>query len=69
MNTYAMYIGTKETKVPKCYIYLVGYYEAPKSYIVRCKKTEFIYSSKENLFKDWKFFAPTKEPIEYNIGR
>jgi len=65
MNTYAMYVGNKETKVPKCIIYLVGYYESPKSYIVRCKRTEFIYSSKDNLNKDWKFFAPTDEPYDY----
>ena len=51
MNTYAMYVGWKETKVPKNVIYLVGYYEAPKSYIIRCKGTEFVYSSKGTMNK------------------
>lgn len=62
MKTYAMYVGSKETKVPKCRVYIVGYYHSPKSYIIRCMKTEFIYSSFESMNKEWKFFVETKEP-------
>lgn len=64
MRTYAMYKGYKETKVPKNRIYIVGYYEAPKSYIVRCKGTEFVYSSRKTLLINWQFFAPTDNPTE-----
>lgn len=67
MNTYAMYVGSKETKVRKCSVYLVGYVETPKSHIIRCKQTDFIYSSKEALDRDWKFFAPTKEPYDFSF--
>ena len=64
MKTYAMYIGYKETKVPKNRIYIVGYYETPKSYIIKCKGTEFVYSSKKILDINWKFFKESSYPEE-----
>ena len=64
MKTYAMYVGHKETRVPNNRIYLVGYYETPTSYIIRCKGTEFIYSTKKQRNINWKFFGPTTEPYE-----
>ena len=50
-----------------CESYNFGYIETPKSHIIRCKQTDFIYSSKEALDRDWKFFAPTKEPYDFSF--
>lgn len=63
MKTYAMYKGYKDTKIPKNRIYIVGYYEAPHSYIIRCKGMEFVYSSIRTLMINWQFFAPTDYPV------
>ena len=63
MKTYAMYVGYQETKVPKNRIYVVGYYKAPHSYVVRCKGTEFVYSSPKTLHINWKFFAEIHSPV------
>lgn len=63
MKTYAMYVGYQETKVPRNRIYIVGYYEAPHSYVIRCKGTEFVYSSLKTLRINWKFFDETREPV------
>ena len=64
MRTYAMYVGQKETKVPKERIYLVGYYETPKSYVIRCKGVEFVYSSFKTLSENWTFYEKVKYPTQ-----
>lgn len=63
MKTYAMYVGYKETKVPKNRVFIVGYYECPNSYVIRCKGTEFVYSSRKVLDINWVFFRPTNTPF------
>lgn len=63
MKTYAMYIGKKDTKVPKCRVYIVGFYQTLNSYVIKCMKTEFVYSSMKSVLNDWKFFAEVSDPV------
>ena len=63
MKTYAMYVGYKETKVQKNRIYIVGYYECPNSYVIRCKGIEFVYSSRKILNINWVFFLSSSIPF------